>query len=147
MDIKRIIRETIDDFDWIKNIPSILPISNEEGNNFILIADVIEDLPYKPQELMFQAGYRWAGDIPSVHGNPHKCKDAPIYNRPYVIIPEQGKVNYIGGFRKFGIAGWIERGSSDDYYKRYIQKWNPRVILWSDIVNKEPDYILDNDEH
>jgi hypothetical protein len=140
--IRRIIREEIDDFDWVKNTSHV---SAEEGNNFILIADVIEDLPCKPQEMMFKAGYRWAGDIPSVHGNPLECKDKGIHNKPYVLIPQQGAVNYYNGYRKFGMVGWMNREGGTKFMRDYIEKWNPTIILWSDVVNKEPDFVLDMD--
>ena len=146
MNIKKIIREEIDEFDWVRDVPSVIPISAEEGNNFILIADVIEDLPCKPQELMFKAGYRWAGDMDNIHGNPLECKDSGIHNNPYVLIPQQGKVNYYNGRRTFGMVGWINRGTGIDFIKEYINKWNPTIILWSEVVNKEPDFLLDIDD-
>lgn len=145
MNIKKIIKEEMDDFEWLRDIPSALPISAEEGNNFILIADVIEDLPCKPQELMFNAGYRWAGDMEYIHGDPIECKDQRIYNEPYILIPYQGKVNYYNGHRKFGMVGGMDRSVlSIDYVKKYIDKWNPTIILWSELVNKEPDFVLDD---
>jgi hypothetical protein len=147
MNIRKIIKEEIDDFEWADDIrprhedyQTSLP-TPESNTPFILVADVLEDLPCKPQDYMFEHGYRWAGDDPVVHGNPLVCKDAGIHNNPYVLIPMKNPVNLDReGKRKFGMVGWLNRGS--DYTERHIEEENPRIYLWSNIVNKSPDYNL-----
>jgi hypothetical protein len=141
MNIKKIIREEIDDMDWIRDVGRSIP-RPENNNPWILVVDTLSDGYCAPQEYLFNNGYRWAGSIPEIHGEPRECRHKPINKKYTIYIPKHGTVNYENGERKFGHVGWyLEQLNSDgkhEFMSQYMKQHNPDVYLWSNIINKEP---------
>lgn len=88
---------------------------------------------------MFQSRYKWS----SQSTINYYCLSEPITSSPYILIPNLGNDSsqWNDNYRSFGMVS-INGGYGEKFIKEYIQKFNPRIILWSDIVNKKPDYIF-----
>jgi hypothetical protein len=142
MNLKKIIKEEMDDLQWIKDI-DVIP-RPENNDPWILVVDTLANGYCEPQEYLFRNGYKWASITPSIHGEPRECHHKPINKTYTVYMPNQGKVNYNNGERTFGHVGWylekLNDNGKDEFMSEYMKENNPHVYLWSNIINKEPEF-------
>ena len=135
MEIKKIIREEIDDLDWIRNIKPIKPYHISSEPNLYLNDNVVKMLDLPNETFMFNRGEKKLGKFSWVKNGVSYSFTASIYPSTYANGETKWRVIGHSGSYGFGYS-WITKihtlgkRARMQIFKQIIDRYNLDNVVY-----------------